>query len=100
MGNIAAAPLDVATFYYNLLAEQSANPIVSADSRRQMLHFLPFSNHSWGAFTGYGLGLMNMSSMGEQLMNVVGSTCDLVGHGGEDWGSAALFSGYSHPFQM
>ena len=55
MGNLAAASIDVAAFFYKLLGEKS---VVSPSSLSQMMEFRPFSPISWGAGMEYGLGLM------------------------------------------
>eukprot|EP00041_Stephanoeca_diplocostata_P021552 m.503529 g.503529 ORF g.503529 m.503529 type:complete len:581 (+) comp21849_c0_seq3:116-1858(+) len=97
MGNIAAAPLDVAAFYFYLLSGHEPRML----SHASLVAMTTWTNLSfgWGVGVPYGLGLMDMGANGSFLVkDVVGlddAHVDLVGHGGEDWGSAALMTGYS-----
>ena len=99
MGNIAAPPLEVAAFYYNLLGD-SATPIVSDASRAEMLHWIPLGSKSWSDGLMYGLGLMNYTSFGNVFLHIPNASFEMVGHGGADWGSQAMISGYSEPFHV
>jgi hypothetical protein len=98
-GNIAAPPLEVAAFYYELLGNNESR-VVSAASRAQMLHFISLGSESWGNGLQYGLGLMNYSSFGEMFLQIPNATVDMIGHGGADWGSQAMIAGYSPPFNL
>jgi hypothetical protein len=99
LGNIAAPPLEVAAFYYHLLGN-TASPIVSNASRAEMLHWAPLGSDSWSDGLLYGLGLMNYTSFGGIFLHIPNATVEMVGHGGADWGSQAMMSGYSEPFKV
>jgi len=84
MGNIAAPPLDLATFYHKLLITKE---IVSEASVKQMTEFKPMTT-GWFPGMPYGLGLMITG-----YPSVHGGYEAFVGHGGEDWGSGASVAG-------
>jgi hypothetical protein len=81
-GNMAARPLDLASFFWHLLHRGPENtaPILSPASLAAMLDFKPLTV-GFAPGLEYGLGLM-------------ADPGGMVGHAGEDWGSAAPVAGY------
>jgi CubicO group peptidase (beta-lactamase class C family) len=93
-GNIAAAPVDLASFYYHLLNGKGdlLDPLLVAKMTKTNL-----LDKGWSTGLPYGLGLMKWSGkFGFKTIDPSQSSqADLIGHGGEDWGSNALISGYN-----
>jgi CubicO group peptidase (beta-lactamase class C family) len=91
-GNIAATPIDVARFYYELFHGR----VVSNESLRSMATMhdskIPFPKI-------YGLGLMPVGAgvFGTALPAAVdpANMTHTVGHAGGDWGSQAWINGYN-----
>lgn len=87
MGNMAARPLDLASFFWHLLHTGSDNtlPILSPASLAAMQEFRPLSMDGG---VPYGLGIF------EGVWTLSGYSPDnkFIGHSGEDWGSAGLRS--------
>jgi CubicO group peptidase (beta-lactamase class C family) len=81
-GNIAARPLDIASFFFHLLHKGPENtaPIVSKESLAAMLDFKPFTGE-FAKGLEYGLGLMALGGRENPY--------SMIGHAGEDWGSSA-----------
>eukprot|EP00756_Hemistasia_phaeocysticola_P000781 Hpha_TRINITY_DN10562_c0_g1::TRINITY_DN10562_c0_g1_i1::g.31279::m.31279 len=90
MGNIAAAPLDMAAFYWTLLSGKADSPILSPAGVKVMSSLNPLTT-GWSTGLPYGLGLMLWNST--SLM-FAPETIPVLGHGGEDWGSMTGLAGY------
>jgi len=95
-GNIASTANNIAKFYYMLLGPEPR--IVSRTSVRRMTQWVPLGG-SWASGLAYGLGLFKFQGqMMEMMVGLQGKNAesvDLIGHGGQDWGSTAVISGYS-----
>jgi hypothetical protein len=91
-GNIVASVAGIAEYYYDLLTHQ----IVNATTLKEMMLNIPLTN-GWSPGLRYGLGLM-------QTRLVLAVDPDnltwTVGHGGCDYGSIALVSGYNGRFNF
>merc|ERR1719281_1582175 len=91
-GNMAARPLDLASFFWHLLHRGPENtaPILGPASLAAMQDFKPLTV-GFAPGLQYGLGLMATG-----FPNVT----NFIGHAGEDWGSSAPVAGYDtvHPF--
>jgi len=90
MGNIAAAPRDVAALYWTLLSGKAETPLLSAAGVKEMTAFKPLT-------VGWSIGLMY--GIGTMLWNTTQTffappNIPVVGHGGQDWASMAGVSGY------
>jgi CubicO group peptidase (beta-lactamase class C family) len=96
-GNIAAAPVDLASFYFHLL--NGEDELVNSSLVAEMVNFEPLTT-GWSAGLLYGLGLMSWS--GKYGFKTVDASksymADVVGHGGEDWGSNAVLAGFNKHF--
>lgn len=91
-GNIAATVESVANYYWDLFHGQ----IVSKESLSEMTLKQPF-NQGWNKGLQYGLGVMQTRL---PLLWDPANITWMVGHGGCDYGSIALQSGYNALFNF
>ena len=97
MGNIAAAPRDVAAMLYQVFGDRthvSNPPILSDAALAAMQTYTPFTT-GWSAGLEYGLGCMQ-----ENITTPAGEVLSFVGHGGADWGSVAPFHFYNAKYDF
>jgi CubicO group peptidase (beta-lactamase class C family) len=85
-GNMAARPLDLASFFWHLLHRGPENtaPILPPASLAAMQEFKPLTV-GFAPGLEYGLGLMAMGWP---------KSTNFIGHAGADWGSGAPTAGY------
>lgn len=90
-GNIAARPLDVARFAWEIFGTEE---LIDAKSRKEMNTLHPFTDGNFGAYAmAYGLGMeASFDASGARPNKICGF--DYYGHGGLDYGSGAEVNGF------
>lgn len=94
-GNIAAAPRDIAHFYYLL---GFSDVFVSPNTRTEMTSFGAF-DMGWTPGQPYGLGLMTFDYKTGSPPKT-NPRARLIGHGGADYGSQAIISGWNEELKF
>jgi CubicO group peptidase (beta-lactamase class C family) len=93
MGNLAAAPESLAALLFEAFSP-NGHRLLSAGSLAAMQDFHPLTT-GWSTGLQYGLGAMKSLIQLHSQRGLLGPTMELVGHGGQDWGSGAPYNFYS-----